>query len=105
MKKIYLLIVSMVTCLCMLVGCGSQNGDFSFVEEEQSENPFEQEDGNLKTTVMGTISHGVLWGDNNTYSLTYGGGRWRFPILCKAPGLQGIAAFLFSLTVSHNHIR
>ena len=94
MKKIYLLIVSMITCLCVLVGCGSQSEDFSFVEEEQSENPFEQEDGNLNTTVMGTISHGVLWGDNNTYCLTYGGGEMEIPCFVQGSGIARNCGFL-----------
>ena len=44
MKKIPLIAVSMITCLCILVGCGLQNDDFTFVEEDPLENPFEQED-------------------------------------------------------------
>lgn len=56
-------------------------------EEEQTENPFEQEEDELKTTVMGTISHGVLWQENNTYCLAYEGGEMEIPYFMQGSGI------------------
>lgn len=97
MKKIHLLAVSIIICLCMLVGCGSQNDDFSFSEDPPLENPFEQEEGDLQTITMGSISHGVLWGDNKTYILTYEGGEMEIPYFMQGSGIGRNCGFLLFL--------
>lgn len=102
MKKIPLIAVSMITCLCILVGCGLQNDNFTFVEEDpleedSMENPFEQEDESLETMTMGAISHGVLWGDNNTYCLTYKGGEMEIPYFMQGSGIARNCGFLLFL--------
>lgn len=97
MKKVYLSVISMIICLCMLGGCGRQNEDFQLDEEEQTENPFEQEEGELKTMVMGTISHGVLWQDNNTYCLTYEGGEMEIPYFMQGSGIARDCGFFLFL--------
>ncbi len=97
MKKLHLIAVSIIACLCTLVGCGLQQDAFTFAEEDPLENPFEQEDESLKTTTMGAISHGVLWGDNNTYCLTYKGGEMEIPYFMQGSGIArncGLLLFL-----------
>lgn len=59
MRKVYLSAIIMIICLCMSWGCGQQKEDFVPEGEELTENPFEQEEEEQKTMVMGTISHGV----------------------------------------------
>lgn len=97
MKKRYLTAAGMMVCLCLLGGCGQQNVDFNMDEEEQVENPFEREEGKLETTVMGTISHGVLWGDNSTYCLTYEGGEMEIPYFMQGSGIARNCGFLVFL--------
>lgn len=97
MKKIYFGAISIITCLCALVGCASQNEDIIVVEERQLENPFEQKDEEMETTIMGTISHGVLWGDNNTYTLSYEGGEMEIPYFMKGSGIAKKSGFFLFL--------
>ncbi len=94
MRKVYLSAIIMIICLCMPWGCGQQKEDFVPEGEELTENPFEQEKDEQKTMVMGTISHGVLWQDNNTYCLTYEGGEMEIPYFMQASGIAGNCGFL-----------
>ncbi len=97
MKKLCFGAVSIIACLCILVGCAPQHEDIMDVEDKQLENPFEQKDEEMETTVMGTISHGVLWGDNNTYTLSYEGGEMEIPYFMKGSGIAKNCGFFIFL--------
>lgn len=122
MKKAYLSAAGILICICMCGGCGLRNGDFEdgdlgngdyedadyedgdyenadlgIGEEIPSENPFEQEDGGLETTVRGTISHGVQWGEGEAYHLTYEGGEMQIPYFMQGSGIGKDCGFLLFL--------
>ncbi len=99
MKQMHAAAAGVIVCMCLLAGCGTQKEDVIFVEEElieeeQPENPFAQKGGDLNTLTMGTISHGVMWGDNNTYCLTYEGGEMEIPYFMQGSGIAKNCGFL-----------
>ena len=82
----------------MLSACDSQEealplNDYERLYSKQDD-PTGQKEGEMNTTVMGSIRHGISWDDNSMYRLEYTGEEMNVPYYIQGSGIARKCGFL-----------